>query len=643
MSKAWASLSVGDGTRKFIEDLKFKQMSPVQAVAIPLFLQHKDVAVEACTGSGKTLAFLIPTVELLLAAEAHGEVGAVILTPTRELAQQISALLDKYLSFVEDFSSFLFVGGGGNESVRADIDAFREKKGARNILIATPGRLTHMLNENLLSLKHLEVLILDEADRLLALGFEKDLTQIFHIIPKQRRTGLFSATLSSKLKKLMKAGMRNAVHIQVSVDDKDKKTHEDVHSMPTTLQNYYVEVSAEKKVGALADFLRKEKNKKIIVFFLTCACVDYFHKVFSALGFPVERIHGQMDQKARKKTYSKFVDKGSILFATDLMARGVDIPELEWIVQFDPPTDPTVFIHRVGRTARAGKNGQSLVFLQPHEMGYLPFLEKRQVVLSRRDLSTCSPMKKKKKQQQQQQHDSEEITSVMRKLNEEDRVNMLSGSKAFVSYIRAYQEHELCFLFQLKELPIGYAATGYGLLRLPRMKEILGRKWDGFVQSKVHPESVAFKNPEREQRRQEKLAALKESKAANAEAEWEEEKEKIKQQKALDKQQLKTRTKSDKRRAKRRASVMEWEELQAEERLAKKLKQRKITTEDYEKEVRKIGSSGDQELGQESDDEQDSDDSDVSDSDAPKRKKQPLDIKVPRWMGKRKTKGKRKK
>jgi len=637
MSKAWASLSVGDGTRKFIEDLKFKQMSPVQAVTIPLFLQHKDVAVEACTGSGKTLAFLIPTVELLLAAEAHHEVGAVILTPTRELAQQISALLDQYLSFVEDFSSFLFVGGGGNESVRANMDAFRAKKGARNILIATPGRLTHMLNENLLSLKHLEVLILDEADRLLALGFEKDLTQIFHIIPKQRRTGLFSATLSSKLKKLMKAGMRNAVHIQVSVDDKDKKTHEDVHSMPTTLQNYYVEVSAEKKPGALADFLRKEKNKKIIVFFLTCACVDYFHKVFSALGFPVERIHGQMDQKAREKTYSKFVGSGSILFATDLMARGVDIPELQWIVQFDPPTDPTVFIHRVGRTARAGKTGQSLVFLQPHEMGYLPFLEKRQVSLSRRDPSSCSPMKKKKKQQ----HDSEEITSVMRKLNEEDRVNMLSGSKAFVSYIRAYQEHELCFLFQFKELPLGYVATGYGLLRLPRMKEILGRKWDGFVQSKVHPESVAFKNQGREQCRQEKLAALKESKAATAEAEWEEEKEKIKQQKALDKQQLKKRTTSDKRRAKRRASVMEWEELQAEERLAKKLKQRKITTEEYEQEVRKLGYSGDQEFEQgESEDEQG--DSDASDSDAPKRKKQLTDIKVPRWMGKKSKGSKRK-
>eukprot|EP00397_Hematodinium_sp_SG-2012_P013759 GEMP01013980.1.p1 GENE.GEMP01013980.1~~GEMP01013980.1.p1 ORF type:complete len:631 (+),score=162.21 GEMP01013980.1:161-2053(+) len=622
-SRSWASLSVSEGTQKFVQDMKFKRMTPVQAVTVPLFLDHKDVCVEACTGSGKTLAFLIPVVEILLQTEVLHEIGAVILTPTRELAQQIEALLQRYLTFVPDFASFVFVGGGGNESVKADTTLYEQNKAAHNVLVATPGRLTHLVDSGSLALKHTEVLILDEADRLLALGFENNLSQIFHVMPKQRRTGLFSATLSSELKKLIKAGLRNPAHVQVSVDDTQKKPQEDVHSIPATLQNCYAEVTADKKLGTLADFLRAEKGKKTMVFFLTCACVDYFYKVFKLLGFPVERMHGQMPQKARMKTYNKFVQEGSILFATDVMARGVDIPEVEWIVQFDPPLDPTVFIHRIGRTARAGKSGKSLLFLLPSETAYLDFLLKRQVPLEARELN-CD----------------DSALDRVRALNEKDRECMLKSSQAFVSYMRAYQEHQLNFLFQLKDLPIGYAATGYALLRLPRMKEILGKKWEGFSQSAVAPYSVPFLNAKREAQRLEKAEKDRESKEANAAAEEEEKLQRKKERQKAAEKQLKDRSRTEKRKAKRRASAMEWDELQAEERLAKKLRQNKISEAEYERQLRQIGhedeKDGDMDMSS------DDSDADSDDSDRPEKKaKEEEPMKVPRWICKKKRRGKK--
>lgn len=618
-SQTWASLNtdkftISGGTEKFIQDLSFKKMTPVQAVVIPLFVEHKDVCVEACTGSGKTMAFLVPVVELLLRAEdALNQIGAVILAPTRELAQQIEGLLKRYLSFFSDFESFLFVGGGGNDSVRTDIEEFDRKRAARNVIVATPGRLTHLLDTSSLSLKHTEVLVLDEADRLLALGFEQNITQIFHLLPKQRRTGLFSATLSSELKKLIKVGLRNPVHIQVAVDDKQKPA-EEVHALPATLCNSYVEVRPENKLGCLVEFLRREKKKKIIVFFLTCACVDYFYKVFKFLGFSVTRMHGQMPQKARKKTYDKFCADGGILFATDVMARGVDIPDVEWIVQIDPPLDPTVFIHRIGRTARAGKAGQSVLFLLPNETSFLSFLEKREVPLRKMELNG-----------------DDTIIDRVRANNEQDRICLLKSSQAFVSYIRAYQEHQLNFLFQLKNLPIGYCATGYGLLRLPRMKEILGRKWEGFTQSKVNPHSIAFADPKREEQRLEKMAKKEEEY---------QEAEKTKREMGQKEMVLKERTRTEKRKAKRRASAMEWDELAAEERLAKKLRRKKISESEYEQELRMVGHEGDEDLEEEEDSSCGEED---SGTDAKPKQKAGRDESMlpPKWIRKKRRRGKK--
>jgi len=230
------------------------------------------------------------------------------------------------------------------------------------------------------------------------------------------------------------------------------------------------------------------------------------------------------------------------------------------------------------------------------------------------------------------------VTEKFRKWNEEDRVMMLAGSKAFVSYLRAYQEHELKFLFAFSKIPIGFVATSYGLLRIPRMKEILGKHWEGFVQSKIHKDLVPFKDPEREERRLIKLKEQKENKKLQREKE-EEEKEKKKKQRALEKANLKNRTRTEKRKAKRRASAMEWDELQGEERLTKKLKKGKITPEQYEKEMRKLGAYGSDEENMMDDSDGDSDDSD--DSDMPRgRKKRPLEhrepVIIPKWLRKKK-------
>ena len=338
MEAEWDRSLLSRETLATLERLQFSKMTPVQAATIPLFFQRKDVAAEAVTGSGKTLAFLIPVLETLYRLPSplsKYQIGALIVSPTRELASQISEVLAEFLQDSDSkLSCQLFIGGN---RVEKDICSFEDKGG--NIVIGTPGRLedlllgksvgmTQGLNKFVTGLKSVEMLILDEADRLLSLGFEVALNTILGFCPKQRRTGLFSATQTSEVSSLIRAGLRNPAVVSV----KDHARAEADQRTPASLDNYYLVCQPSLKLSLLVQLLRERSSLKLMVFAATCACVDYFTVLLKHFlpGTQIFSIHGKMKHK-RHKIFNQFRQaKSGILLCTDVMARGVDIPDVDW-------------------------------------------------------------------------------------------------------------------------------------------------------------------------------------------------------------------------------------------------------------------------------------------------------------------------
>ena len=380
--KRWSDLDppLSEHCLKGVEELGFEFMTPVQASTIPYFMQNKDVAVEAVTGSGKTLAFVIPVVEMLIKRInpwTKGEVGALVISPTRELASQIVSVFAPFLP--PSLSLALLIGG---RDILSDVTIVNET-GAQ-VIVATPGRLVDLLCRADCRLapavRSLEVLVLDEADRLLELGFEQSLNTVFSYLPKQRRTGLFSATLTQDVKGLIRAGMRNPVTITVKERHSSAAHSSDLAPTPKTLHNYYLVSTADTKVAQLFTLLRQLHDKKIIVFFATCASVSYFATLAKRFlpSATVLALHGRMHSK-RQKCFDTFSSSSSaVLMCTDVMARGVDFPLVDWVIQFDPPSSTKAFVHRCGRTARIGHTGEAVVMLLQSEVSYVDFLELNQ-------------------------------------------------------------------------------------------------------------------------------------------------------------------------------------------------------------------------------------------------------------------------
>lgn len=377
-------------------------MTPVQASAIPLFLSHKDVVAEAVTGSGKTLAFVIPILEMLRRREAplkKHELGAVVVCPTRELAQQTVSVLQQFLERQPEDDG-LYVGGvqlcvgGTNMSPAEDLRAFRDD--GPDILVGTPGRMDELLSKPGVRTSELEVLVMDEADRLLDLGFSAAIRSLIGFLPKQRRTGLFSATMTEALSELVRVGLRNPVRVVVKVEYKQRGAARatDIR-MPATLEQFYHVSRPEHKFAQLLRLLQHEAEggvRKAIVYFATCAQVNY---IFSLLAHRARKqdkhlrffsLHGKQTPKRRTATFAGFThaqsDEGdtagcadastSVLLCTDVAARGLDLPDVDVVVQYDPPSDPKVFSHRSGRTARAGRSGRAVVMLHAgREEGYV--------------------------------------------------------------------------------------------------------------------------------------------------------------------------------------------------------------------------------------------------------------------------------
>lgn len=546
----------------------FHYCTPVQAQTIPLLCNYKDVAVDAATGSGKTLAFVLPLVEILRRSctnpKPHQVLG-IIISPTRELSNQIYNVALPFISTLENVKPMLLVGG---REVKTDVKKI-EDDGA-NVLIGTPGRLFDIMERiDILDFRSFEVLILDEADRLLEMGFDNQINSIISRLPKIRRTGLFSATQTEAVKELSKAGLRNPVKVEVRAEIKssdDPSSQPSTSKTPSGLHLEYLVCEADKKSSELVDLLVEYKSKKIIVFLMTCACVDYWGVVLPQLavlkGHSLIPFHGKMKQNIRDKALATFSSLSSaVLLCTDVAARGLDIPDIDCILQYDPPQDPNVFVHRAGRTARLGKQGNAIVFLLPKEEDYVAFLEQKNIPLQRREC--CN--------------NAVDIISQIRSAAKKDRDVMEKGLRAFVSFIRAYKEHHCSFIFRWKALGVGKLAMGYGLLQLPSMSEVKRHSLsaEGFTPAEdVKLEEIKFKDKSREKQRKRKLLAKKKEEEQNP-----------KQPKPKSHQNHKDSL-LKKKTAKQRRVIQTKEdedELTREYRLLKKLKRGAIDEDEYAK------------------------------------------------------------
>ncbi len=683
------------GTFEVVRSWGFKQMTPVQAATIPLFMSNKDVCVEATTGSGKTLAFGIPMVEILMrtailatpsdddesrdTSESNRRIGALVLAPTRELATQIHNVLTSLCNAQKPpLRAVLFTGG--NSTVNDNIGTFLND--GANVVVGTPGRIADLHARcEAFRLNKVEVLILDEADTLLDMGFRDIVLKILSLLPKQRRTGLFSATQTKEVKDLARAGLRNPVTVSVKVNKDAKANHtllagaqaaaaaaklqhismhdiadnsrkssigndssstdssssgdedeqsvvssgqggsgqdhsfessadenantsssdEDVSDLddtdpldaiaetanmsrkapttksapvsvenavsldvernallttiatPTTLSNFYAICPYDRRPDELVSFLRAHTTDKVIVFCATCACVEYYSYVFRALtrplpdqagpailpaNFQVFGMHGKQVPKRRTAVYESFValngcdgstgsalsttssnakehkkvalnklSGGGVLFCTDVAARGIDIPDVNWIVQLAAPKDPAFFVHRVGRTARAGRSGGALLFVTEEESAYIELLRGRGVPLVARPLTANVA--------NTEDANTLPTLSQMKYLATIDRTALESGSTAFMAFLRSYKEHLCSFIFKLDKLDIGSVARSYALVKLPKIPETRGKLGASirFETTYMDTSTVPYKHVQKEKARQQRLKAVKEEQA----------------------------------------------------------------------------------------------------------------------------------
>ncbi|SZF02627.1 unnamed protein product [Blumeria hordei] len=450
-AQKFSQLNLSDKTMKAIADMNFDDMTEIQQRGIPPLLAGRDVLGAAKTGSGKTLSFLIPAVEMLysLRFKPRNGTGVIVVSPTRELALQIFGVARELMA--HHSQTYGIVIGGANRRAEAE----KLAKGV-NLLIATPGRLLdHLQNTQGFVFKNLKALVIDEADRILEIGFEDEMRQIVKVLPKDdRQTMLFSATQTTKVEDLARISLRPGP-LYINVD------HQKEYSTVEGLQQGYVLCDSDKRFLLLFSFLKRNLKKKIIVFFSSCACVKYHAELLNYIDLPVLDLHGKQKQQKRTNTFFEFCNaKQGTLICTDVAARGLDIPDVDWIVQFDPPDDPRDYIHRVGRTARGSNGkGRSLLFLQPNEVGFLMHLKTARVPVVEFDFPTKKIVN---------------IQSQLEKLIDQNYYLNKSAKDGYKSYLQAYSSHSLRTVFNVTQLDLIKVARSFGFRAPPRVDLVIG-------------------------------------------------------------------------------------------------------------------------------------------------------------------------
>lgn len=444
---SFSDLPISAATQKGLTEMGFDKMTHIQDRTIPQLLAGKDLVGAAKTGSGKTLSFLVPAVELLSKVRFTNRngTGCLVISPTRELSLQTYGVVRDLCEHAGHTQTHGLVIGGANRRAEAE----RLSKGV-NILIATPGRLLdHLQNTKGFVFRNLQMLIIDEADRILEQGFEEEMHKIINILPKQRQSLLFSATQTKKVEDLARLSI-SGTPLYVGVDDKDAQ------ATVSKLEQGYIVTSSEKRFLMLFTFLKRNKKKKIMVFFSSCNSVKFHSELLNYIDITCMDIHGKQKQQKRTTTFFQFNKATSgILLCTDVAARGLDIPAVDWIIQYDPPDDPREYIHRVGRTARgANGEGRALLFLIPEEVGFLKYLRAHKVSLNEYEF---------------QQNKIANVQSQLTRLIEKNYYLNKSGREAYRSYLMAYASHSHKDIFNVHELDLQGVGTSFGFSVPPRV------------------------------------------------------------------------------------------------------------------------------------------------------------------------------
>ncbi|KAJ3865933.1 P-loop containing nucleoside triphosphate hydrolase protein [Lentinula novae-zelandiae] len=446
--KAFADLPISENSKRGLKKAFFVDMTDIQAQSIPVSLKGKDVLGAARTGSGKTLAFLIPVLEILYRQRwgPTDGLGALIISPTRELAVQIFEVL-RSVGGYHSFSAGLVIGG---KSLKDE----RERLSRMNILVATPGRLLQHMDQTVgFESDNLKLLVLDEADRILDMGFSRTVSALLSHLPKSRQTLLFSATQTRSVKDLARLSLQDPISIGVNVGDSHSS------SIPKSLEQHYLVCTLDQKLSILWSFIKSHLQSKIIVFASSCKQVRFIFETFCKMhpGMPLIHLHGKQKQTTRLTMYNKFTQsKHAVLFATDIAARGLDFPSVDWVLQLDAPEDVDTYIHRVGRTARYESRGKGLLFLMPsEEEGMLAALKAKGIEVQK--------IKVKPSKQQ-------DIQNQLQKLAFQEPEIKYLGQRAFVSYLRSVHLHKDKSIFKVAELPANEFAESLGLPGAPKIK-----------------------------------------------------------------------------------------------------------------------------------------------------------------------------
>ena len=438
----FSSFPLNPKLKERLNSLGYITATKIQSESIPQALESKDVIGQAKTGSGKSLAFLIPAVQLILTSKIEEGILVLIITPTRELAIQLYDLTKDIL--IDNGNLCTLVIGGGNRKKES------EKLSSSNmrIVIATPGRLLdHMENTKKFNYSNLKMLIIDEADKILKIGFEEEITQIIKKIPKERQTLLFSATITPKVEDLITLSIKNYENIRIKESNDDPTV--------SSLEQGYIKITADKKFLFLFTFIKKNPNKKIIIFFSTCKEVEFFSSLLNYVDCEVLSLTGDYKQQKRSSTFLEFcsLEKG-ILLCTDVAQRGLDIPDIDWVIQYDPPHDQEEYLHRVGRTARgAFKGGKALIMILPNEIGFIRLLKVYKIKIEEFDFDDGKLAK---------------VQEQLEKLvNRKDKYLFNLAVDAYRAYIHAYNAQVNKEIFNLEKLDLMMLCKSFGLVSPP--------------------------------------------------------------------------------------------------------------------------------------------------------------------------------
>ncbi len=343
-------LGLSENMLKCLDSIGFIKSTDVQSKAIPLMLQNRDITVQAPTGTGKTLAFGIPCIESI--DPSSKAIQALVLCPTRELAIQTANVLQKLVKYKPGVKIVAIYGG---ERIEKQLMALRRYP---QIVVATPGRMCDHMQRKSLRIDNLKLIVLDEADRMLDMGFRDDLNSILETVPQQRQTALFSATLSPEIKQIAKTYQTNAAFVKIEQET----------LTVASVEQFFTEIRGKTKTPALINLLAEKRFYLSLVFVGTKIMADQLSSSLSSSGIKAEALHGDLRQRQRDIVMDKF-RRGeiSVLIATDVAARGIDVTNIDAVVNYDIPQDSDSYVHRIGRTGRADKSGVAYTFIYPKE------------------------------------------------------------------------------------------------------------------------------------------------------------------------------------------------------------------------------------------------------------------------------------